>query len=299
MQAERARGTLAARSATGHTAPLRLPPRSTILSFFDEGDEPTRARPARPRRPRPPAVERPTRRSRRRRGADPQQLRVRHAVALGVAVLVLILLVVGIKGCRDSRQRARAEGLQPQRRGDHPRTPTTQVTKPLLRSCSTRGERQSAATCSRRSTSCAIAAEERRQARQGFDVPGDMKARAARPDADARTARATALGKIAEQIPTAAQAAASAGRADAIDQIAGQMQAFLASDVVYSQRVAPLIKQALDDNGIGGQTIATSSFLPNLGWLEPGDRRAARLGGRGGGAQRRTGRRRRACTATA
>ena len=48
------------------------------------------------------------------------------------------------------------------------------------------------------------------------------------------------------------------------------MQAFLASDVIYSQRVAPLIQQALDDNGIHGQAIAPSKFLPVIGWLDPG-----------------------------
>ena len=37
------------------------------------------------------------------------------------------------------------------------------------------------------------------------------------------------------------------------------MQSFLASDVVYKARVAPLIKQALDDAGVTGQQIADSA----------------------------------------
>jgi hypothetical protein len=61
------------------------------------------------------------------------------------------------------------------------------------------------------------------------------------------------------------------------------MQAFLASDVIYSQRVIPYVKQALDDNGVGGQEIAPSRFLPNLGWLNP-DSVASRLNARVGGA---------------
>ena len=47
------------------------------------------------------------------------------------------------------------------------------------------------------------------------------------------------------------------------------MQAFLASDVVYSQRVQPLITQALKDNDLGDQTVAASRFLPSIGWLDP------------------------------
>ena len=47
------------------------------------------------------------------------------------------------------------------------------------------------------------------------------------------------------------------------------MENFLASDVIYSQRVAPLIEQTLKSAGIEGQTVASSHFLPNIGWLEP------------------------------
>ncbi len=54
----------------------------------------------------------------------------------------------------------------------------------------------------------------------------------------------------------------------AIRGIAGQMQMFLASDVVYSQRVAPLIVDALDDNDLHDQAVSPSKFLPNIGWLD-------------------------------
>jgi hypothetical protein len=47
------------------------------------------------------------------------------------------------------------------------------------------------------------------------------------------------------------------------------MEIFLASDVIYSQRVAPLIQEALAANGIHGLSTTASRFLPNLGWLEP------------------------------
>ena len=77
------------------------------------------------------------------------------------------------------------------------------------------------------------------------------------------------------------------------------MQAFLASDVVYSQRVIPYIKETLDSNDIGGQQIATSSFLPSLGWLEPRRPSASQLNARRRRPQPRTGRPRRARTATA
>ena len=85
-----------------------------------------------------------------------------------------------------------------------------------------------------------------------------------------------------------------------MNQITGQMQAFVASDVIYSQQVVPRIKKALDKNDIGGQTIAQSRFLPNpLEWLDA-NKVAASLGAAaGGGARRRPASPHRARTGTA
>jgi len=76
--------------------------------------------------------------------------------------------------------------------------------------------------------------------------------------------RAEGVAKIASQMRMASGNQAQ----QASTLIAGDMENFLASDVVYSQRVAPLIEQTLKSNGLGGQTVAGSRFLPNVGWLE-------------------------------
>ena len=47
------------------------------------------------------------------------------------------------------------------------------------------------------------------------------------------------------------------------------MELLLASDVIYAERVAPLIEQALASAGITGQTVASSAFLPDVSWLVP------------------------------
>ena len=57
--------------------------------------------------------------------------------------------------------------------------------------------------------------------------------------------------------------------AKAVEQIAGQMQQFLASDVIYDARVVPYIQEAFDAKEIGGQEIIDSQFLPSLDWLDP------------------------------
>src|SRR5207253_5648675 len=77
--------------------------------------------------------------------------------------------------------------------------------------------------------------------------------------------RAEALTKIASLIPTAL---GSSGK-PAMTLIAGDMEIFLASDVIYSQRVAPLIQEALRSGGVHGLATPVSHALPNLGWLDP------------------------------
>lgn len=259
------------------------------MSFFDEGDEPTRvSRPARPRRPATGARgrTRPPRGGGPPHAPDPHTARVRQAVLIGVVLLFLILFAVVINGCRTS---ARKRSLKDYNRNVFAviTDSNDSVSQPffrLLDSGSTQGGNLQSAVNQLR-----IAAEEDVKRAKGFDVPDQMK-RAQGALTLVLDLRAEALGKIGDQLPQAvAQNAGSASAAsDAINRVAGQMKAFLASDVIYSQRVIPYIKQALDDNGIGGQEIATSDFLPNLGWLNP-DSVASRLNARVGGGRSPSG----------
>jgi hypothetical protein len=206
---------------------------------------------------------------------------VRQAVLIGVVLLFLILFAVVINGCRTN---ARKRALKDYNRNVYAviTDSNDSVSQPFFRLLDS-GTAQSGNLQSQ-INQLRIAAEEDVKRAEGFDVPNGMK-RAQADLTQVLNFRATALGKIADQIPTAtAQSAGSASSAaGAINKISGQMQQFLASDVVYSQRVIPYIKQTLDDNGIGGQQIATSSFLPSLSWLSPaftGSKLNARVGGR-------------------
>ena len=80
--------------------------------------------------------------------------------------------------------------------------------------------------------------------------------------------------QVADDIRTAL--GGSAGSGGAVDRIAAQMQAFNAADVIYSQRVAPLILKGLKDNGIsasrrlaGEQVQPYAEFLPSISWMSP------------------------------
>ena len=53
----------------------------------------------------------------------------------------------------------------------------------------------------------------------------------------------------------------------AISEIAGAMQLFLTSDVIHETRTFPVIRAALAEAEVGGQTIQRSEFLPGIEWL--------------------------------
>ena len=239
------------------------------MSFFDEGDEP--ARPGRPRASQttgaPPRVPR-----------DQQTLMVRRGVAAGVILLLIILLVVGIRGCLNSQKK---QSLKDYNRNVGALVQESdQISRKFFNELSTTGSATATAT---QGTATLNAEQDVNQVRVDADdvvrragnqdTPGDMS-KAQQNFLLALQLRRDAIRKVAEKLQTARGAS---GADAAVSQIAGQMQAFLASDVVYSQRVIPYIKKALDGNGVTGQTIATSSSLPDLGWLDP-DQVAKRIG---------------------
>ena len=169
---------------------------------------------------------------------DHQTLLVRRLVAAGAVVLVVVLLVVLVKGCVDNRREAALK--------DYNRSVRTlveqsrsAVSKPFFDALGSAGGAATSSRCRRRSTSCAIVAdEELSQARAARRARRDEGARR-RTSSCVLSLRRDGVAKVADEIQTALGGTAGAGTA--VDAIAGQMQAFNASDVVYSQRVAPLI----------------------------------------------------------
>lgn len=233
------------------------------MSFFDDDEPPTRQ--ARPRRPATPG--RPTGATRARPATagggpgDPQQLLVRRAVALGIGALVLILLVFGVRGCLNSRTN---NSLKDYNRnvGAIVTDSNDQVSQRLF-DLLAGGQGTNLTDLEQNVNQVRVTADEDVKRARALDVPGDMK------DAqlhllEALTFRADGVEAIAEQLPSLEGDEAE----QAANLIAGQMSAFLASDVVYSQRVKPFIEQAFRDHEITGQTTPDSTFLPDAQWLD-------------------------------
>jgi hypothetical protein len=232
------------------------------LSFFDDGEETaprTQARvPRTPQRPRP-------RRAQHSEGSaslDQHTLMIRRRVAAVVGVLLLILIVLVINGCLKSQKK---QALETYNR-DVSRIvqeSDQQVSQPFF-SALAGASSKSALDVEVQLDQLHIQAQSQGSSAAGLSVPGAMTA-AQRDLLLALDLRTEAVGKVASLVRTALGGQAK----QASTQIAGDMEIFLASDVVYSQRVAPLIQQTLTANGIQHQSTVSSRFLPNLGWLEP------------------------------
>lgn len=234
------------------------------MSFFDEADEPRRT--IRQRRPpssgggghRPPM--------------DHQTLLVRRLVAAGAVVLVIILMVFFVKSCADSRRTAALKDYNRNVRSLVEESKST-VGKPFFQALTGAGARQQK-DVQETINQLRVDAEEELNHAERLDVPGSMGT--AQDDLELMLSlRRDGVQKVADLIQQALGKSAAAGTA--VNQIAGQMQAFNASDVIYSQRVAPLILKGLKDDGIsasydgtaGEQVLPYSDFLPSIGWMDP------------------------------
>jgi hypothetical protein len=225
------------------------------LSFFDEDDEPRRT--TRPRRARPAGGGVAT--------ADSQTLLIRRAVAGIGIVLVLLLLVFFVNSCRNS-QRENALKDYNRQISTIGAESTRQVSAPFFQLL-TEGAGTSPQDLQTQISGYRVQTEQQYEQAKRLDVPGDMKG-AQESALIALEWRRDGLDRIAQEIRPALGDESEQADA-AIEQIAAQMEVFLASDVAWDTRVIPFIKDALDEHEIGGQEISRSQFLADLDWLQP------------------------------
>jgi len=236
-------------------APHRRGDELPTLSFFDEDDEPRRT--PRPRRARPAGGGVAT--------ADSQTLLIRRAVAGVGIVLVLLLLVFFVNSCRNS-QRENALKDYNRQISTIGAESTRQVSAPFFQLL-TEGAGSSPQDLQTQISGYRVQAEQQYEQAQRLDVPGDMRG-AQEAALMALEWRRDGLDRIAQEVRPALGDESEQADA-AIQQIAAQMQTFLASDVAWDTRVIPFIRNALDEHEIGGQEISRSQFLTDLDWLQP------------------------------
>ncbi|HEX2016885.1 MAG TPA: hypothetical protein VGN69_09330 [Solirubrobacteraceae bacterium] len=194
--------------------------------------------------------------------SERQTLMVRRGIALGGGLLVVILLGLAIKGCLASQKRDALNSYNNSVQSILADS-DSQVAKPLFSLLASSRGKSPLDVEVQINNYRDVAQEEVRRA-QGLKVPNGLGA-AQRNLLQGLDFRAEAVGKIGTKIRTAL--ATSPSSADAAAVIAGEMEVLLASDVIFLQRFAPLVSQALSDNSIKAQPPNPPRFLADLAWL--------------------------------
>jgi hypothetical protein len=186
---------------------------------------------------------------------------VRRTIAILSAVVLVVLLVVGINGCLDSRKDTAFRNYASDIRSLV--TAEQDLSDRFFGTLSkpTRGDALSIQT---QVNAQRVDAEQLVQRAKDTSHPGELST-AHGWIVTAFQFRADAIGRIANLLPTAL---GDKGKDAAIDSIAGQMQALLASDVIYSQRAIPALTSAFSKREIR-EEFPNERFMPDLGWLDP------------------------------
>jgi hypothetical protein len=187
---------------------------------------------------------------------------VRRRFAAGAAVVLLIVIVLVINSCVKGQKQ---QSLKDYNRGvsQIAAESDSQVSRPLFTALAGAGSK-SALDVEVQIDQLRIQAQNVYAAAKKLSVPGEMTG-AQRALLLALGLRVEGMTKLAAQVPSALGSKNKQSSA----LITGDMEIFLASDVIYSQRVAPLIAQTLSANGIQGLSTTPTRFVPNVGWLDP------------------------------
>ncbi|HET6571837.1 MAG TPA: CARDB domain-containing protein, partial [Solirubrobacterales bacterium] len=206
----------------------------------------------------------PGRRARPPRRPERQQILLRRGLALGAGLLILILIVLGVRGCLNARKHRALSDYA----GNVSQIveETEQTSKRFFGKLSEPGELSV--------TEFVAEVNADRSAMDNYvsridslDTPGDMSS-AQRSLELAYELRGSAMTEIAEKTSTAL---GDVGSKKATEAIARQMGVLAASDVVYAEVAKPEIDGVLADNGIEGHDLPKSEFVAEgTKWLDEG-----------------------------
>ena len=230
------------------------------MSFFDEDDEPVRTTRSRSRdRPRP----RP-RRARPAGGAttaDQQTLLVRRMVGVIAVIVVILVLGLVVHSCSTNRHKNALSDYG--RQANNLASESAQTGTQFFRQLNG-AQNQSPEDLQQAISSLKVQADEQLKQGQNLSVPNDMKP-AQQSMLIALELRRDGLQKIASDIRIAL---GDQGRAadQAIARIAGEMQAFTASDVLWQARVVPFISDAVTKADVNFPQVVDSKFLNDISW---------------------------------
>ncbi len=195
-------------------------------------------------------------------GPTTQAVWVRRAVAVGAGLLIFLLIVLGIRGCLESRKDRGIKNY-------------ANDANDLIKESTSDGDdffallkKPGNATpldLKTQFNQYKVSAQQQLERAEKLDAPDELKQANDWLVATLRF-REQGLAEIARMIRSALSSKKSS---EASDRIAGEMQVFLASDVLYLRRFVPELKETLKDRGIDDIKVPSTRFLNDITWLLP------------------------------
>src|SRR5437763_76204 len=189
---------------------------------------------------------------------------IRRVIAGGVAVVLIVLIVLLIKSCRDSaREQAfkdyiRNVGGLVQQSDQEGNAVFSLLARP--------GKQAASVTIGSQINGYRSDAQQLVDRSKSLSHPDELST-AQRYLVETMTFRSDGIATIAQQLPTAL---GDSGQSAALGRISAAMQNFVTSDVIYSERVLPNLFGPTRKQGLLGQVqIPTSRFIHDLSWLSP------------------------------
>ncbi len=202
---------------------------------------------------------------------------VRRSLAAGAGLLVLIVFVLGVRGCLDSRKESAindwvrdVDALVKESNGE---------SESLFDQLGGASDGSGEVDTLNALNALRIQSEQLVDRANDLDHPSELD-NAQRYLVETLSFRAEGIAKIADALPNAT--ADGDQQEGAADQIADAMQVFLSSDQLYVKRVLPSIDEVLKEQGLE-QTLSKSTFLTDLSWIDPSEV-ASRISGISTGA---------------
>jgi hypothetical protein len=215
------------------------------------------------------ASSRPGRRPRPRRRPERQQILLRRGLALGGGLLLLILIVLGVKGCLDARKNRELSDYARNVTQIVEETDTT--SKSFFEKLEEPGGLSVTEFINQVNTDRS-AMDSYASRVDGLGAPGDMS-HAQNALELTYELRASAMNEIAEKMSTAL---GDVGAEQATRNVAMQMRKLLGADALYAAVVRPEINGVLAANGIEGSDVPKSTFLADeTRWLDESEVSAA------------------------
>jgi len=190
---------------------------------------------------------------------------VRRTIAAGAALLVLILLVVGFKGCLNARKERAMEDYV--RESNELITLSKSESTKLFNALSAPNAQDQAVSRENQANELRSESETIADRAHDLDAPDELSS-AQGYLVESLELRRDALAEVARQLPNAL---AQEERRTSTARIAQMMQVFLASDVLLKSRYRERLKDALAEEDVSAPVPSKGvlTFVVDLNWVQP------------------------------